>query len=49
MLGNVTVDAVWSQDPVGQDKSFAYASRNSNNAEQNYSIIENKFLVIVFI
>ena len=42
------VGAILSQGKIGQDKPIAFASRTSNQAEQNYSTIEKELTAIVW-
>ena len=42
------VVAILSQGRIGQDKPIAFANRNLNQAEQNYSTIETELTAIVW-
>jgi len=47
LIGHAIGD-ILSQGKIGKDLPIAYVSRVLNKAEQNYSIIENEYLAIVF-
>ena len=41
------IGAILSQGKIGQDKPIAFASRNLNQAEQNYSTIEKELTAVL--